>query len=268
MAADRTLDFHGGAFAPLHRELVGAEIDLGTLATERMPQALLAQARAEWQERVRTEYRSVQMMNRLLGDALAAGDPFDAHAGIVELISDELRHVHLCAAVVRALGATPLLPDPIEVQQPQAFERMQPAQRALAVAIAVLVVNETLSVGFIRDLHARCKQPAIFAVLDATLADESEHDAFGVEYVRRALARQPAAMIAQWRKVADDALRPQRELAAAVLRELAPERRTLAAFPDEREVALGLFSRERQALVFERTYAERLAPCLRELGLL
>jgi hypothetical protein len=69
-------------------------------------------------------------------------------------------------------------------------------------------------------------------------------------------------------QVADEALRPERERAEAILRTLPPERRTHAAWPDEREVALGLFSAERQALVFERTYAEHLRPRLAELGLL
>jgi hypothetical protein len=263
----RELALHGGAFAPLHQQLVGVEIDFAALDPARFAPELVQRARATWQERVRTEYRSAQLLVRLLLDTLAAGDPFDAHAGVLSAVGDELRHVALCAGLVRALGAAPLLPEPLELAQPAAFLAMLPAQRALSIAISLLLVNETLSLGYIRDLHARCEQPAVSAVLAATLADESDHDAFGIAYVDRALAQQGSGALAAWRKVAADALRPQRALAEAALRELSPGQRSLEAWPDEPEVALGLFSRARQALVFEQTYEERLAPALRALRL-
>jgi hypothetical protein len=263
----RELTFAGGAFAPLHARLVGVEIDFTALEPGRFAPELAARARSEWQERVRTEYRSAQLLGRLLLDTLAAGDPFDAHAAIVDMIGDELRHVALCAGVVRTLGASALLPDPVELVQPPQFLAMTPAERALSVAISLLVVNETLSVAYIRDLRARCEQPVIRAVLDATLADESEHDAFGLQYVRLAIERQPQVPLVSCKRIAAQALTPQRERAEAVLRTLAPEQRRLEAWPDEREIELGLFSPARQALVFERAYAERLEPALRGLGL-
>jgi hypothetical protein len=263
----RELTFAGGAFAPMHAQLVGVEIEFAALDPGRCAPELAARARGEWQERVRTEYRSAQLLGRLLLDTLAAGDPFDAHAGIVDMIGDELRHTALCAGVVRALGASPLLPDPLELVQPPQFLQMTPAARALSIAISLLLVNETLSVAYIRDLRERCEQPVIRAVLDATLADESEHDAFGLEYVRLAIERQPQVPLASWRKIAAQALTTQRDRAQAVLRALAPEQRRLEAWPDEREIQLGLFSPARQALVFERAYAERLEPALSGLGL-
>jgi len=260
--------FAGGAFTRAHARLVGDEIDLSSLQALRGSGALLQQARRVWQERVQSEYRSAQMMQRLLGDALAAGVPFDAHASLVEMISDELRHVALCSAVVRALGAEPCLPVPLDLPQPAAFLAMPAEARALAIGIAQLLVNETLSVAFIADLHERCRHPAIAAVLAATLGDEAQHDAFGVSFVRRTLAERPEPERARWCKVAEDALRPQREAAQRMLRELSPAERDLQAWPDEQLVALGLFSPQRQALVFQRAYDERLAPRLASLGLL
>ena len=97
---------------------------------------LTTRALAIWQERVQSEYRSLQLMNQLLADALAAGDPFDAHAAIVELIADELRHVMLCAGVVRALGAEPRLPEPLELRQPPQFLAMPAPARSLSIAIS------------------------------------------------------------------------------------------------------------------------------------
>jgi hypothetical protein len=264
----KELSFAGGAFAPLHQRMVGVKVDFATLDPAAFEPQLLERARLTWQDRVRTEYRSAQLMSRLLLETLAAGDPFDSHAGIVSFIEDELRHVALCAGLVRALGSAPLLPEPVELTQPAAFIAMSAAQRALSIAISMLLVNEALSVAYIEDLRARCQQPVVRAVLDATLADETEHDAFGVEYVRRALSRLPDVPLASWRKIAQQALEPQRSAASAALRELAPEQRQLEAFPDEQEAALGLFSRARQALVFERAYEQRLLPCLRELQLI
>ena len=101
----------------------------------------IAQARAIWQERVSTEFRSAQLMNRFLGELLAVGDPRDEWAAVAELVSDELKHVALCSSVVRELGQNPQLP----AAEPQSleFERMPPVRRALSIGIALLVVNET-----------------------------------------------------------------------------------------------------------------------------
>jgi hypothetical protein len=191
-------------------------------------------------------------MNRLLMETLAAGDPFDVHAGIVELITDELRHVALCASVVRALGMQPRLPETLDVKQPDTFLRMPPSQRALSIAISMLIVNETLSVGYIQDLAQRCQGPMIKEVLAATLADESEHDAFGVQYVKQALAQSPAALLPQWRAVASQSYRAQRSWAEGVIAGIPEDKRSLDAFDDNDVIALGLFSQQRQALLFQR----------------
>lgn len=263
----RPLSLAGGAFASMHERLRGDAIDGRALSITGFDPALVSKAQATWQERVQTEYRSAQLMNRLLMETLAAGDAFDVHAGIVELITDELRHVALCADVVRALGATPLLPDTLEIKQPDTFLRMPPSHRALSIAISMLIVNETLSVGYIRDLAARCTTPVIKDVLASTLADESEHDAFGEQYVKQSLQRFPIATLPQWRAVAAQAFAAQRQWAERTLAEIPVEQRHLNAFPDDNLVALGLFSPQRQALVFQQNYAQTLQPLLKSLDL-
>lgn len=263
----RPFSLAGGAFASMHERLLGDAIDGRALSTAGFDPALLSKAQATWQERVQTEYRSAQLMNRLLMETLAAGDPFDVHAGIVELISDELRHVALCADVVRALGGTPQLPDTLEIKQPDTFLRMPPSHRALSIAISMLIVNETLSVGYIRDLAARCDTPVITDVLAATLADESEHDAFGEQYVKQSLQRFPIATLPQWRAVASQAFAAQRQWAERTVSELPADQRTLDAFPDREPITLGLFSPQRQALVYQQTYTQTLAPLLKSLDL-
>jgi len=263
----KPLSFAGGAFAAMHERLMVTPIEWGALSIAGLDPVFVSKAQAAWQERVQTEYRSAQLINRLLMETLAAGDPFDVHAGIVELLTDELRHVALCAGVVRALGATALLPDTLEIKQPEMFLRMPPSHRALSIAVSMLIVNETLSVGYIRDLAARCDTPVIKDVLAATLADEAEHDAFGAHYVKQSLQRFPIATLPQWRAVAAQAFAAQRSWADRTITELPPDKRTLDAFPDRDLIQLGLFSPQRQALVFEQTYTQTLAPLLKSLDL-
>src|SRR5687768_18251197 len=113
------------------------------------PAALVAEARSEWLERFRSEFRSIQIMARFVTEIVGAGDPMQVYAGAVELVSDEVRHAELCAAMCRALGGSPKLPDPVALRDPEPFLKAPMAERALATAISMLGVNETLSVGYI-----------------------------------------------------------------------------------------------------------------------
>jgi hypothetical protein len=264
----RPLRRTGGVFRDLHQAVVPISIDFGRLDLSGHAPALLEEARRTWKERVQTELRSLQIMTRFLSDSLAAGDPLEVYAGAVDLVRDELAHVTLCAELVRAMGADTELPEPLEVKQPDDFSNMPPQGRALATAIGMLCVNETLSVAFIEDLAARCETPVIADVLAATLADESSHDAYGWEYVRASLARFPEDTRPAWRRVAAEALEPHRRMAGRILSEIPAEKRTLEAWDEPERAALGLFGPQRQALVFERCLEGVLAPRLREVGLL
>lgn len=264
----RPLRRTGGVFRDLHEAVVPVSIDFGRLDLAGHAPGLVAEARLTWKERVQSELRSLQIMTRFLSDSLAAGDPLEVYAGAVDLVRDELVHVTLCAELVRAMGADPELPEPLEVKQPEAFSNMPPQGRALATAIGMLCVNETLSVAFIEDLSARCETPVIADVLSATLEDESSHDAYGWEYVRASLSRFPEDTLPAWRRVAAEALEPHRRMAGRILAEIPAEKRSLEAWDEPERAALGLFGRERQALVFERCVKESLEPRLKDLGLL
>lgn len=130
----------------------------------------------------------------------------------------------------------------------------------------MLIINETLSTAFISDLRERCHEPAIRAVLDATLADEDEHHAFGWAYVAASLRRFPAGTLPSWRALVQRVLTPHHQFVEETLRDLPAAQRALDAHPDSERIALGLFSRARQALVLERALHE-LLPRLRAHGL-
>jgi hypothetical protein len=258
----------GGIFRQMHNALMGVSIPFDQLDLTGIEPDLLALAQRTWETRVVTEFRSVQIMNRFLTEVLAAGDPLDVYAGIVDLIGDEIRHVALCSELVSALGGTAHFPEPILTEQSKEFLALAMPERALATAISMLAVNETLSACFITDLASRCNHPVIGAVLNAIIEDESEHDEFGWQYVKKSLERFPHSTRAGWSQVAQEALAPQRLAAEAVLKEMPGDRRNLKDWPEPELAHLGLFGPQRQALVYDQAYREHLAPRLEALELL
>lgn len=264
----RAIKHERGIFAQLSDEILGPVVDLSDLRLDRHSKERVELARRVWADRVRTEFRSIQIMNRFLTEVLGAGDPLEVYAGACDLITDEVRHVRLCVALCEALGGVPPFPEPIELREPEPYLKAPMAERACHTAIAMLCVNETISVAYVEDLRARCGEPAVKRVLDATVEDEEGHQSFGWTYAEKALSRFPASTRGDWQHLVQRTLDPHRRAAQPVLARLDAEGRALSDLPEEELAALGLFSAERQALVFRRCLDETLAPALRKLGLL
>jgi hypothetical protein len=258
----------GGIFKEIHDQLMDCSIDFSSLSAGDFAPDLVDLARAVWQERVQTEFRSIQIMARFVTEVVAAGDPLEVYAGAVDLVADEVRHTALCAALCEALGASVELPDPVEQKVSEGFAQSPAGARSLNTAISMLLINETISVGFIRDLHARCEQPVVRALLAATVEDEEGHEKWGWAYVEKSLQRFPDSTLPDWRKLVTATISPHRESADRIIAEIPSDQRRLDAWPDTAEVALGLFTPQRQALVFEQTYQDRLVPGLSRLRLL
>ena len=248
----------GGPFAPLHAELMGASAALPVFDPSAHAARLLSEAQRTWGERARTEFRSIQIMARFLTEVVGAGDPIDVYAGAVELVADEVRHTALCLALLGALGGQTGLPEPVRLQDPERFLRSGMPERALATAISMVLINERISVAFISDLAARCETPAVKHVLDATLADEDGHGDFGRAYVEKSLARFPISSLPAWRHLVTQTLLPHRRSAEAALADVPEASRRLDAWPEPERAALGLFSPQRQALVFRAAEAALL----------
>lgn len=264
----RALQRSDGALRSFCDNRLNLGIDFAGLDYGAVPEALLGHARRIWQQRVETEFRSVQIMTRFLTDVLAAGDTLDVYALANDFVQDEIKHVALCSGVVHALGAGPVLPEPAEIEETPPFLRLGAAERALSIAIAMLGVNETISVGYIRDLRDRCDHRVMRSILDAILADEESHQGLGWDFVAQSLDHFPIGSLPAWRRVAAEALEPQRVQAEQALASMSAEQRRLDAFPEPNLAALGLMSAQRQALVFRNTVDDILAPRLRKLGLL
>ncbi len=250
----------------MHRALVDVAIDWHALRPEDLDVALLDRARAAWNGRAQSEYQSIQVMTRFLGEVLAAGDPLEVQAGAVMAIEDEVRHTALCVGVVEALGMVATLP-PLDTTEAPAFLALPAAQRALGTAITMLAVNETVSVALIEDLQQRATHPVIKAVLDATLADEDTHGDYGWAYVAASLGRFDGEGRAYARACATSALEVLAEPARRTLSGVAPHLRELSAWPEPELAHLGLRSPEREALVIVAAVEQRVLPRLVALGL-
>lgn len=251
----------------MHQALVGVDIDWSLLDREAIAEPLLGRAQAAWSGRVQSEYQSIQVMSRFLQEVLAAGDPLEVQAGAVMAIRDEIRHVALTCTVVERLGATPLLPEPLEHTEVAGFRALPPAQRALGTAITMLAVNETVSVALIEDLRARATHPVIRAVLEATLADEDTHGDYGWAYVEASLERFDGEGRGYARACAESALEVLVEPARQRALDLSAEQRNLAHWAEPELAHLGLRSPEREALVILTAVAEQVMPRLKALDL-
>jgi hypothetical protein len=264
----RQLTLAGGPFESWHRARLGPAVDLGDLAPAVVPPLLLPEMRAAWQARVRSEFRSIQIMTRFLTEVTGAGDPLDVYTAAAELVADEIRHAELCAAVCRRLEVAAPLPEPLPLPDAPGFLALPYPERALSTAITMLVVNESISTAIIRDLLERCDYPPVRRVLQATVEDEDTHGNFGWDYVAASLTRFDRQSRSYWRRLTLQALEPHRAFAARGLSGAPAAGRSLSA-DDERELArYGLLSPQRQALLFERTLAHEIGPRLRQLGLL
>lgn len=263
----RRLVLAGGAFSGSLRALLPHPPNWSGFMRSRFPAGTVERARRTWLERLHSEYRSAQILQRFAAEVQGAGDPFDAWVWATDLVTDELRHVELCRQACEALGTEPTLPTPVEEALSEPFLAAPMAQRALNTALGMLAVSETLSVGFIRDLAERCDTPGIADVLRLTIEDEAEHGDLGWAYVEASLARFPKSTLSAWRSLVSQVLAPHRQRATAALEGVAPEDRQLDRHPDNGWIELGLFSPARQALVFERTLDAELRPRLEALGL-
>jgi len=264
----RALGHTGGIFAELFRERLGEPVDLSDLDLSAHPPERVALARRVWQDRVRTEFRSVQIMTRWLSEVVGAGDPLEVYAAAIDLVEDEVRHVGLTARLCEALGAEPLLPDPVELRDPERYLKSSMIERATTTAIQMLAINETISVAFIEDLHDRCEDPAVHRVLHATCADEEGHQDLGWSYVKTSLRRFEPSTMKSWRHLVKITLEPHDRQADAIVAELPDAKRDLDAFAEPELASLGLFSPQRQALVYRRVRREVLEPKLGTLDLL
>ncbi|HEY9720778.1 MAG TPA: ferritin-like domain-containing protein [Oscillatoriaceae cyanobacterium] len=97
----------------LHRALMNEgsyERDWSLLDREAIAPDVLATMIEGWRERLAAEYRSAAMASEFQNLLLRCGAPLDMVGVMGRITQDEVRHVHLCAEVIEALGGDPSVP--------------------------------------------------------------------------------------------------------------------------------------------------------------
>jgi hypothetical protein len=241
-------------------------IDFAALDPAALPPVLVEQARVVWADRVRTEYQSIQVAARFLGEALAAGEPLEVARRAAETVDEEIRHAELCGRMCAALGGRAPAPREVAARIAELGE-VPIEERVIASAISLFLVGEAFSVGYLRDLEERADHPVTRAVLGAIAGDEVDHEAFGPELVARKLRDVPAGARAAWAGFTGRLVRAHLDRAGRVLERIPAAERSLDRWPEPERATLGLLGEVRLALLCVRTYEERLAPTLARLGL-
>lgn len=262
----------GEPFQSIHREATNnalSKVPWEALQRHGLPRLRLEEVANAWSQRVQTEFRSVQVMTRFMAEVVGAGDPIEVHSAAASAITHEVRRMGLCAAVVEALGFTPLLPEPLVETEPPGFLALPMAQRALGTAVSMLCVSETLSVALIEDLRARCRHPALAMVFALTLEAEDTHRDFGWAYVEASLARFASDGARTFaRTVAEVALEPHIRQSMDVLAAVkGPRAELMARLAEPHEAEWGLLSREREAALKLEVIERVVMPRLLALGI-
>ena len=152
-------------------------------------------ARLAWAGRVIDEYRSVVVFSELLRLLSDAGAPFATLCAVQRVIGDELRHVQLCAQVVRWFGGFhDLRLDLSDLGLPPSSAPA--ALRAHEVVVRELVIAEGESVQMLRAYRDATQDPAIERVLQILLCDEARHFVAGRQLQAELERHMPPAAVA------------------------------------------------------------------------
>jgi hypothetical protein len=131
-----------------------------------------------WQGRMLNEHVSARVFAALLGQMMAAGSPAARLAAVAGMISEELTHGRLCAAVVHALGGDPVLTYG-DLDAPATHPDATPLEALLRNVLSISCLSETVAVALIGAEKLRAGPPALQEILADILADEVQHARLG-----------------------------------------------------------------------------------------
>lgn len=140
-----------------------------------------------WANRIVDEHASVLAFAELFGHLGAIGAPLAALETVQALLTDELRHVRLCAEVASWFGDLDSLEIDLEgLSLPPTDEPR--ASRALEIVVRELVVGEAESLMALRAYRDATSDPAVREAYAILLYDEARHASAGrnLEAVLRA----------------------------------------------------------------------------------
>ncbi len=141
---------------------------------------------AEWKRRIEAEYRSSAITQHLVLLLIQLGAPRELIDDGLRIVTDELDHAELSAAVCRGAGEQ-VVPT-LDRRRLELDARDEPSheRRALFACVQYFCLGETVAVPLFKEMRAECTVPVARAALDRILRDEVRHRQFGwdlIEYL-------------------------------------------------------------------------------------
>lgn len=211
-----------------------------------------------WRARMRNEHVSARVFAALLGQMMAAGSPAGEQARVAKMISEELEHGRLCAAVVWALGGEPVM-ETGELEEVPRHEEVAAVEGLLRNVLSISCLSETVAVALIGAEREQAGPAPLQEILKQILADEVQHARFGWRLLE---AHAPGLDAATRERLGDYLVEAFAHLRAHELRYLPP-----SASPSEEAERYGVCDgRDARALFFQ-TVLEVIVPRLEAHGL-
>lgn len=215
---------------------------------------------ATWQDRLTAEYRSAAMAAQFANLLVLVSAPLDLIGVMSRITQDEIRHSAICAEVLEALGAEPV----VEADE-ESFHLPIRAEPELSIQVMDLTVYlfcfcETVSFHLLETVSLATECPPLRSANRQIARDERLHKEYGWHAVK--------ALVADWGPVARDFVAarlpdyfPVLESAFANPEALA---RVPAVTPDEQR--LGNLAISDQHAAFYRAMDLDILPRLDKLG--
>ena len=262
--------------------------DFGAFEASAYPESLRREAALQWAGRARAEHGSVHQFSALTYALCEARVGHELLGALARLITDEVRHVDLCARMALACDPEAATREPATLRFPipkapwpaaPAFERhatgaaADEQQQAMLgwCAHAILVaccLGETLSRPMLEAIEVVATEPVARAVARQILRDEHLHAAFGWD----SLALLWPALDARRREALHGSLRDafagfQQSTACGItVEELADSTLEIVPPDDTSPPNLGTLDDRQYATIFYVTIEREIIPALESIG--
>lgn len=250
--------------------------DFASFDPSAYPSAQRRHAAIQWAGRARAEHGSIQQFSGLAHALATARIELELLGCLGRLITDEVRHAQLCAAMALVVYPEGRVDDAHIFGWPTPREPWVPApgrgsddEQALAWAASAILtaccLGETLSRPMLDALVVVSTDPVAEAVSAQIRRDEHLHATFGWDALAHLLPRLSASSRAALQaRLAADLAGFERSVCQGITIEQVAGRELVI---ERGEPNLGVLSDEQYAMIFFATLEAEIFPQLRELGL-
>lgn len=240
------------------------------------PEPLRRHAAWHWMARARAEHGSVLQFSAVTHTLTRARAPVELLGALARLITDEVRHVELCARTAEAFypeappeyfaWRTPRAPWP---DAPESDERLPLYAWASRAILTACCLGETLSKPMLEAVATVATDPLPRVAAEQILRDEQFHARFGWESLAVLLPELDEASRAGLQEHLAKAFAGFERTTCGKVRieDLAGSEMEIAPGEDADEPNLGTLTERQFAMIFYATLEHEIFPALRELGL-